>query len=146
VSFLSRWAFGTDLDQEQKRGDDADAKLAALNKQALDAGLYTPETYAKAEQDRADGKIPNVTASTTWEGVKGATEFVTDPEQWGTDVEGGAKVIADFGGNAADAAALAAKSGLNKLGGSFLSAIPWWAYVIGAVFLLNYFGILKRSK
>jgi hypothetical protein len=144
MSFLSRWAFGTDLDEEQQRGDEADAKLAELNKRALDAGLYTPEQFAKAEEDREEGKIPNVSASVTWDGFKGATELVTDPESWGSDASKGLGVLEDFGGNAADAAAVAAKSSINKLGSTVLHSLPWWVYVILAIVVLAQLGILKR--
>jgi len=52
MSWVSKLFYGVDLEEEQKRADESNAQLAALNQQALLSGKYDQSTFNQAEADR----------------------------------------------------------------------------------------------
>lgn len=60
MSWWQKMVYGEDLDEEQARQNDLDAKLAAENKRDLDAGVYDKKTFDTAEAHRIAGQINDV--------------------------------------------------------------------------------------
>lgn len=57
MGLLQKWLYGIDVEAEQERSDELDARLADLNRAAYDAGKYTPQSYYEREQNREAGRL-----------------------------------------------------------------------------------------
>jgi hypothetical protein len=79
---------------EQKRGDDLDAKLSALNAQRLASGYYSPEQYAQASANLAAGRL-DVEAEVSGAFVEGAKEGADNVRRYiGTAINETIKTVA----------------------------------------------------
>lgn len=132
MGWFSRIFYGVDLDEEQARGNDLDAKLNALNNQARDSGKYTQEQYEIAMDHASAGAIGDVNQQ-VWDAAKqGALE----------GAKGELKLVDTVAGGAASAV----KGTLNFAAGTILSAIPWWVFLGAAGYGFWWIGGFKWLK
>lgn len=125
MSFLG-WFYGAD--KLQKQGDELDQRLAELNQQARETGVYSETQYQQAEADRLSGLTGNADASVN-------EAFKEGWHQGYEDLTSGIRNTLDttFKG---------------VLGGVFKS-VPWYFWIIGGLVLFTYFGgwrLLRRIK
>ena len=62
MGLFDKLVYGHDLDAEQKRADELDAQLAALNRETLARGRWTEKQMEEAERNRAAGAGGNIEA------------------------------------------------------------------------------------
>jgi len=125
MGLFSRIFYGVDLDEEQRRQDDLYAKLAELNRKALEDGKYTPEEFRTAEQNRVDSYIPDVGGEVERAFDEGLQEGI-DNEQ---------RIL---------------KGTVNTLVGAPLRAvlggIPGWVWIVAAAGLFFWIGGFKMLR
>lgn len=115
MGWFSRIFYGVDLDEEQARGNELDAKLNALNNQALQSGKYTQAQYELAMDHASEGVTGDVNQQVWQAAGEGALE----------GAKGELKLVSTVAGGTASAV----KGTLNFAFGTILSAIPWWIYL-----------------
>jgi len=128
MSWLPNWLLGTDPDEDERRGAEADAKNEALNKKLHDEGLLDDSEYADARRNIERGRIVD------------ASDQVDQAFLEGLD-EGAGNIRRTVGGT------------VNLAIGTPLKLIPWQIWLAGALYLgfrLGLFdgllkGILKRK-
>ena len=115
ITWITSKVSGIDLAAEQQRGNELDAKLGAMNQEALATGRYDQAEFDQAEADRATGAVGNVNAAVTDEFWVGWGEGETNIKNW-------------------------LKKALEKIPNTILPAIPWQLYVLAAVALFLWMG------
>ena len=65
MSLFSKLLLGVDLDEEQRRGEAADAALAALNREKYQSGEWTQSQFETAERNRLAGATGDVSDEVT---------------------------------------------------------------------------------
>jgi len=89
MGLFSKIFLGVDLDEEQKRSDQADSSLEKLNKDALDRGIWSQETYEAAQQHieagriDAQGEVSHAFIEGAKEGMANMTGAVNSTLSWG---------------------------------------------------------------
>jgi hypothetical protein len=119
MGWFQKVIYGVDLDEEQARGDRADAELAALNRRELDEGTWTQDIYDVAERQRLESLTGDVQA------------------QVGDSFEQGWNEGADNIRNTVG-------STINTVVGTPLKLIPWQLWLAGAVYLAFRLGLLNK--
>lgn len=115
MSFLSKIFLGVDLDEEQRRNDEYDRQLAALNQAKLQDGSWSDSTFAEAEAHRIASDNKDIA---------------------GEVVEVFNKSIEDSVSSAA-----AVTKGVLKTPFDFIfGALPWQLWLVAAVALFLYMG------
>lgn len=100
---------------EQRRGEELDRRLAELNRDALESNRWTQEQFNAAEANRLDGATGNTRGEVIEAAAEGAVEgLVSLPDNVRRGVDGAARWT--------------------------LSAVPWWAWIVGGVALFVYLG------
>jgi hypothetical protein len=115
MSFLSKIFLGFDLDEEQRRNDELDQQLAALNQAKRQDGSWTDEEFAQAEAHRIASNNKD---------IAGDVSEVFN------------KSIEDSVSSAASVTKGVLKTPFNFLFG----AIPWQLWLVAAVALFIYAG------
>ncbi len=118
MGLFSRVFYGVDLDEEQKRQDELDAKLRDLNAKRREQGKYDQKTFEEAEANRKKSYIEDVDQEVDdafWEGF-----------------DDGANNIRHGVG-----------STINTAIGTPLKLIPWQLWLAGAVWGAWKLGLLK---
>jgi len=115
MSFLSKLFLGVDLDEEQRRNDELDQQLAALNQAKFQDGSWTDEQFAQAEAHRIASDNKDIAGDVA--------------EVFNTSIQ-------DSVSNAA-----AVTKGVLKTPFDFIfGALPWQLWLVAAVALFLYMG------
>jgi len=117
MSFLSKWLFGVDIDEEQARQDSLNEGLRQENE--ADREKFGEAWFREAEANREAGAINDV-------GEEVTTAF---EEGWN---DGADNIRGAIGGT------------VNAVVGTPFKLIPWQVWLIAAVWAFFYFGGLKR--
>lgn len=115
MGLWDRIVYGVDLDEEQRRGNELDARLEALNRQALETGRWNADQYRRAEENRTAGLTGDVRQDVRSAAAEGAVEGIRA-------IPGAIK---------------------ETLRAPFVFAqaiLPWQLWVVGAVALFIYLG------
>jgi hypothetical protein len=126
----SLW-LGVDTGAEQDRQSQLDAQIASNNQGLVDKGIWTPDQLAAANQDLSQSDTPDVQGAVDQAYLDGVVEGLQNDKTFLTDtVPNGISAT------------------LRGIVSSVFKAIPWQAWVIGAIVLFIYLGglgILRRQ-
>lgn len=132
MGWISKLITGVDLDEEQKRSQALDAKIAEQNKLLVERGLWTQDDYdaaqSRIDQANAEGGMNDVTGAVTDAGVEGAKEAAAKMLKAPGDLVG------------------AAGKGLTDMLWNILKNIPIWVYVALGVALFIWMGGLALLR
>lgn len=123
------WITGVDLEAEQRRSDELDAKNRALTQKRYEEGKVTDQAYAISMQHYADGQM-DVSGEVNQAFVDGAKEGLDNV------LEAPGKVVDAIG------------KGATKTLGGILGGIPLWVWpvaLIVAFFALGGAGLLRAG-
>lgn len=121
MAWYQKLLYGVDLDEEQKRQDELDRQLAALNKQRVESGGWDQAAYDLAEANRQASYIADVAGQVD----------ASFGEGWH---EGAAAIRGETG------------EGINTVLLSALKIVPWQLWLLAGLWLFLKTGGVKSLK
>lgn len=107
--------------EEVERGAAADKKLAELNRQAYETGLWNEAQYAQAETNRLNNAAETYGRQIGDAFTEGAKEGLAKAQE-------------------------AVKGTVGTVTGGALGFVPWYVWLLGAAWLALQLGVLKLPK